>query len=88
MPRTLELRYQDGTTERIDWPAGQPWGRWERTRPVRIESARLDVAGPMLLDLDRTDDARTRKASHRGAVRVGVEATGWLQLLLAALETL
>jgi hypothetical protein len=88
VPRILELTFDDGTTERIPWPAGQPWGRWERTGPARIASARLDAAGPLFLDLDLLDDARTRKGSHRGAVRVGVEAAGWLQLLLAALETL
>jgi predicted phage tail protein len=42
----------------------------------------------MLLDLDRTDDARTREGTHRGPVRLGVEAAGWLQLVLGALGAL
>jgi hypothetical protein len=88
VPRSVELSYEDGSTETLEWPLADPWKRWELVRPVCVASARLDTLGTMYLDLNRLDDARTRKPAVKAAVGVATAAFGWLELALALVEAL
>jgi hypothetical protein len=89
VPRTLELTFEgDAGTERLDWPAAEPWKRLELERPTCLASARLDAAGPLFLDLDRLDDVRTREAKPTLAAGLVAVATAWLQLAFALVEAL
>jgi hypothetical protein len=85
-PRTLVLTFEDGSVERLPWPAGERWHRWELVRPVAVRQAELTPA--LMLDLDRFDDGRTREARRWPAARLAAEAEGWLRLLYAAVGAL
>ncbi len=88
VPQVVVVTFEDGTEERLDWPAAERWGRWELIRPVKVRSAQLDGERKVLLDLNKLDDGRTREA-HRGpATRMALSVGGWIQFLLAVLESL
>ena len=88
IPRTVELTFEDGTTERFEWGLEEPWRRWVLERPVCASAARLVSTGTMLLDQNHLDDAYTAKGSTRAGVSAGLEATGWFQAIFAVLEAL
>ncbi len=88
VPRTVEVAFEDGSVERLEWSTAERYRRWELVRPVAITSARLDAAGPIFLDQNHLDDASQKKVSTRASVSFGLGAAGWLQLLFAVVEAL
>ena len=88
VPQVVVVTFEDGTEERISWPAGERWGRWEIVRPVKVKEARLDAGRAVFLDLDKLDDGRTREARPGLSARLALGAGGWLQFLLALVEAL
>jgi hypothetical protein len=88
LPQTVVVTFEDGSEERIDWPAGESWGRWEMVRPVKVRSAQLDAERAVFLDLDKLDDGRRREARRAPAARLALGVGGWLQFLLALVEIL
>jgi hypothetical protein len=88
VPQVLLVTFEDGTVERIDWPAGERWGRWELVRPTRVRSAELDPDRAVLLDGDKLDDGRLREPRRGPAARLALSGGGWLQFLLAVVEAL
>ncbi len=88
VPQVLVVTFEDGTVEKIDWPADQRWGRWELLRPVKVRSAQLDADRKIFLDLNKLDDGRTREARRGPAARMALSLGGWIQFLLAMLESL
>ncbi|MGA8890686.1 MAG: M1 family metallopeptidase [Anaeromyxobacteraceae bacterium] len=88
VPQVIVVTFEDGTEERIDWPAGERWGRWEIVRPVKVRSAQLDGARQVLLDVVKLDDGRTREARRGPAARIALGLSGWIQLYLALVEAL
>jgi hypothetical protein len=88
VPQTVVVTFEDGSEERIDWPAGERWGRWEMIRPVKVRSAQLDAGRAVYLDLDKLDDGRRREAKGGPAARLALGTGGWIQFLLALVEAL
>ena len=82
------MTFEDGSVERIDWPAGERWGRWELVRPTRVRSAQLDPDRAVLLDGDKIDDGRLREPRRGPEARLALSGGGWLQFLLALVEAL
>ena len=88
VPQVVVVTFEDGSVERIDWPADQAWGRWELLRPVKVRSAQLDGGRKVFLDLDKLDDGRTREPRGRIPARMALALGGWIQFLLSLLEAL
>ena len=88
VPRAVEVTFEDGSVETLDWPPGERWARWQLVRPVKARQARLVPAERFQLDLDRFDDGRTREAQHGTSTRIALYVEGWLRLALSLLETL
>ncbi|HQR30909.1 MAG TPA: M1 family metallopeptidase [Anaeromyxobacteraceae bacterium] len=88
VPQVVVVTFEDGSVERLDWPASQAWGRWELVRPVKVRSAQLDEGRAVFLDLDKLDDGRTREARGRVPARMALSLGGWIQFLASLLEAL
>ena len=88
VPQTLVVAFEDGTTEEVEWAAGEAWHRWEFERSSRAVSAQLDAGRRWLLDVDKLDDGRTREARPLAARRWTLETGAWLQIVVALLEAL
>jgi len=88
VPETLLIKFDDGTSETLDWPAGERWHRFLFERPVRVASAQLDPERKVLLDLDKLDDGRIRERAPAAARRWMLEFKAWVELCLGVLESL
>jgi len=88
VPQVVVVTFDDGTVEKLDWPADQRWGRWEMVRPVKVRSAQIDGDRKVLLDLNKLDDGRTREPRRGPAARMALAVGGWIQFLLAMLVSL
>jgi hypothetical protein len=82
------VTFEDGSVEKLDWPAGERWHRWELVRPVKVRSAQIDAERRVFLDLNKLDDGRTREARRGPAARLALSMGGWIQFVLAVLESL
>jgi len=88
VPNIVEVRFEDGTTERVPWEAKGRWERWVFEKPVRATSAQIDSGRAFLLDLSKLDDGRTRESHPLASTRWTLEASAWTQAFLALLESL
>jgi hypothetical protein len=88
VPQTVEIRFDDGTTERIAWEANGRWERWVLERAVRVASAQIDPDRAFLLDIIKLDDARTHETHLLASTRWTLEGSAWTQVFLALLESL
>jgi len=88
VPQVVVVTFEDGSVEKLDWPAGERWGHWELVRPVKVRSAQIDAERKVFLDLNKLDDGRTREARRGPAARLALSMGGWIQFLLAVLGSL
>jgi hypothetical protein len=88
VPQTVLIEFADGSKEQLAWPVGERWHRWVFDRPSKVTQARLDPTGSVLLDVNKLDDGRTREAHRFPAVRMAVEATTWVDVLLSLVSSL
>jgi hypothetical protein len=88
VPQTVEVRFDDGTTERVAWEPTGRWERWVFEKPVRATSAQIDPGRGYLLDLNKMDDGRTRESHPLASARWTLEASAWTQAFVALLESL
>ena len=88
VPETLVVTFDDGGTQRIDWPVGERWHRYVFERTTKIASAQLDPDRAVLLDLNKLDDGRTREGSSLARRRWTLEFKAWTELAFSMLESL
>ncbi len=84
-PVTIEVAFEDGTTQRLEWDGAYRWKRFELETKSRAVSAQLHPDGEQLLDLRRTNDSRRRKKSHLAAASWGTSALYVVQIMLQVL---
>ena len=84
VPIDVELRFADGTSERVRWDdrgSGPAWHRFELQRSAELEEVRLDPDGKIALGSPVTRDRRLTgdgAASLRAAARIA----SWTQTLM------
>jgi hypothetical protein len=88
VPQVVVVTFEDGSVEKLDWPAQEGWGHWELVRPVKVRSAQLDGERNVFLDLNKLDDGRTREAKNGPPARMALSLGGWVQFFLALLEAM
>jgi hypothetical protein len=62
VPETLEVEFEDGTKERVQWREDETWHRYSWVKPTKAKQALLDPEGHFLLDGDKSNDGRRREA--------------------------
>ena len=88
VPQTVAIRFDDGATEVVQWPAEERWHRWVFERTARVATVQMDPLREVLLDLDKLDDGRTREAAPAASARWTLEVEAWAGLALAFLGAL
>jgi len=88
VPQAVSIRFDDGTTELVRWPAEERWHRWVFDRPARVASVQIDPLREVLLDLNKLDDGRTREGTPAASARWTLEVQAWAGFLLALLGSL
>jgi len=85
VPQVVVVTFEDGSVEKLDWPADEAWGRWDLVRPVKVRSAQIDGERKVFLDLNKLDDGRTREARNGPPARMALSLGGWFQFFFALL---
>jgi hypothetical protein len=88
VPQTLVIKFENGSSETLQWPEEERWHRYVFERPAKVQSAQLDPEHNWLLDLNKLDDGRTRESSSLASRRWTFELKAWTELALALLEAL
>ncbi len=86
--RKVEATFADGSTERFDWKADEPWRRFEIERATCVRSVSLDAAGTLTLDNNLLDNTRSKTTFMKAATILGLEAFSWIQTLAALVQAL
>lgn len=84
MPIDLELRFADGTVDRMRWDArdGSRWHRLTLTRSSPIAEVELDPDGALPLADHTLDDHVRVRGDSRAATRAAARVTTWTQTLM------
>jgi len=88
VPQSVVIRFDDGTSETVQWPAVDRWQRLVFEKPVRVASVQIDPERKVLLDLDKLDDGRRRERAPAASRRWTMELQAWTELLLAMVAAL
>lgn len=86
-PVTVELRFENGKTERRAWDGRSLWIRYRVTGP-RLVAVTVDPDGACLLDVDLLNGSVTAEPDPRGARRWTSRIRFWAQNLLEAFALL
>ncbi|NNG24551.1 M1 family metallopeptidase [Telluria aromaticivorans] len=87
VPQTLLVKFEDGSSETVDWHADEKWRTFSWTRTARAVSAELDPRRNHYLDVNKLDDSRTMKPDGSASTRWGSEAAALYQLILSFIAT-
>jgi hypothetical protein len=82
IPIELKVFFADSTVVLEHWDGRYQWARFRYQRPARVDSALLDPEGRWLLDTDRLNNSRARRADRTAARRWSVHWLLWVQSFL------
>ena len=80
LPVTVELTFEDGTTQRREWDGRDRWVRYRITGP-KLLHAEVDPDEVLLLDVDRLNNSRRTEPDDAASRRWGQVIRFWLQNL-------
>jgi hypothetical protein len=85
LPVTVRLRFVDGTTRDERWDGTSEWVRFDINEPAELQAVEVDPEHRILLDEDRSNNARSRERTRvgRATLERGLFWGGLLGRLLA-----
>ena len=87
-PETLVVRFEDDSTEIVQWDDARLWHRFTFVKPVRAKSAELDPDRRNYLDSNRLNDGRTLDPNRSASRRWAGDFSAIVEILYALLGTL
>lgn len=85
--QTLLVKFADGSSETVTWPAAEDWHTFHWMKPARAVSAQLDPQRLHYLDVNKLDDTRAIDADPRAARRWASDVGAIIQFLLSLIAT-
>jgi hypothetical protein len=83
IPVEILVIFEDGSEIREDWDGDYRWKKFRYSRPSRIAKAVVDPEFKMVIDIDRTNNSKLRKANKVAPLKW---ASRWLMWLQHAME--
>ncbi len=77
-PQDIEIRYEEGTPERTTWDGSYRWTRIRETG-AKLAGARVDPEERMALDINRSNNSRSRTADHVAGLAWWSRVLQWMQ---------
>lgn len=87
-PQTLRVRFDDGTTEDVEWDGEDVWEEFTFERPARLVEAYLDPENKVWLDVNRLNNRRATDSNNTLARKQNLKATVWVQQIFHILSGL
>ncbi|MBB6183921.1 M1 family metallopeptidase [Oleiagrimonas soli] len=88
LPRTLEVKFADGSSETVKWDDDSRWKRFTFLKPVKAVSAELDPDRPLYLDANKLNDSYSVKKNGSASSRWAADAQALLQSFYTFVGTL
>ena len=79
LPQVIELTFEGGRKERVNWDGADRWKRLTRTTKDRLERAEIDPDHRIWLDVNWTNNSRRTTADHRAAATWTARVLFWVQ---------
>jgi hypothetical protein len=81
-PVTVEIVFDDGETIRETWDGQEIFKKYRYTRQAKVVSATVDPDRLVPLDVNYTNNSRTREPEGTGVAKIMIRALFWVQFLL------
>jgi hypothetical protein len=88
VPQTLVVKFEDGSTESVQWEDDARWRRFTFVKPIRAKSAELDEGRHHYLDYNKLNDGKTRERDRVASRRWGIDLSAAVEVLYALLGAL
>src|SRR5580765_2443301 len=79
LPQVIELTFEGGRKERVNWDGANRWKRLTRTTKDRLERAEIDPGHRIWLDVNWTNNSRRTTADRRAATTWTARVLFWVQ---------
>jgi len=79
LPQVIELTFEGGRKERVNWDGADRWKRLTRTTKDRLERAEIDPGHRIWLDVNWTNNSRRTTADRRAATTWTARVLFWVQ---------
>jgi hypothetical protein len=88
VPQKLLVKFEDGTSETVEWNDGSRWRRFTFVKPVRAKSAELDEGRSHYLDYNKLNDGKSLEPNPAASRRWGFDFSAIIETLFAFLGAL
>ncbi|MET0591578.1 MAG: M1 family metallopeptidase [Polyangiaceae bacterium] len=88
VPQTLVVKFEDGTSESVEWNDDSRWRRFSFVKPVRAKSAELDQERHHYLDYNKLNDGRSVEPNRAASRRWGFDLSAIYEAIFAFLGAL
>jgi hypothetical protein len=79
LPQVIELTFEGGRKERVNWDGADRWKRLTRTTKDRLERVEIDPDHRIWLDVNWTNNSRRTTSDHRAAATWTARVLFWVQ---------
>jgi hypothetical protein len=79
MPQVIELTFEGGRKERLNWDGADRWKRLTRSTKDRLERVEVDPDHRIWLDVNWTNNSRRTTSDHRVAATWTARVLFWVQ---------
>jgi hypothetical protein len=79
MPQVIELTFEGGRKERVNWDGADRWKRLTRSTKDRLERVEVDPDHRIWLDVNWTNNSRRTTSDHRVAATWTARVLFWVQ---------
>jgi hypothetical protein len=79
LPQVIELTFEGGRKERVNWDGADRWKRLTRTTKDRLERVEVDPGHRIWLDVNWTNNSRRTTSDHRVAATWTARVLFWVQ---------
>ncbi|HEY8585404.1 MAG TPA: M1 family metallopeptidase [Rhodanobacter sp.] len=88
VPRTVLVKFEDGSSESVRWDDGSRWKRLTFVKPVKAVSATVDARQEIVLDTNRINDSRVVKSDGTASRRWSADVASFFQTFYALVGSL
>jgi hypothetical protein len=88
VPQTLSVKFEDGTSESVQWDDDARWHRFTFVKSIRAKSAEIDERRNHYLDYDKLNDGRALEADRSASRRWGLDLSSVIEVIYALLGAL
>lgn len=85
IPVEVKVTFDDGHVESASWNGKGRWTRLKFVRSSGVREVEIDPDRKILLDVNLTNNSKSRESDHSGVIKISSKLLFWLQTFLQSL---